>query len=275
MEYLGLRWPGVTPHDLAETMSGEPRRVLTEAEKGSAFGLFGAIDNQFQIATLALVLYLDVRRPGWVNRLQAIHEKAREADRAFIEAADKRVQQRGALFPAGRRRPTDRPPRKRRSRGCNRLLGVGGDLLGGESALHVAELDPRRDGVSVRGIDVIWTMDALKEGTYSNGGSAIPDQWFPKATPGETPQWPGQFTNGAFVLSWLLFVTGTFQFLDGGRLDLGVVRDSVLDATNDYETFLELFEGIAFRGNECYQIQSTIKPNGGSAGTIAVDGYAE
>jgi len=29
-------------------------------------------------------------------------------------------------------------------------------------------------------------------------------------------------------------VTGTFQFLDGGRLDLGVVRDSTLDATNDY-----------------------------------------
>ena len=63
-------------------------------------------------------------------------------------------------------------------------------------------------------------------------------------------------------------VTGTFQFLDGGRLDLGVVRDSTLDATNDHETFLELFQGIAFRGNECSQVQSTIMPNGGSAGTI-------
>jgi hypothetical protein len=63
-------------------------------------------------------------------------------------------------------------------------------------------------------------------------------------------------------------VTGTFQFLDGRRLDLGVVRDSTLDATNDYETFLELFEGIAFRGNECPQVQSTIMPNGGSARTI-------
>lgn len=27
------------------------------------------------------------------------------------------------------------------------------------------------------------------------------------------------------------------QYLDGGRLDLGVVRDLTLDATNDYETF--------------------------------------
>jgi hypothetical protein len=77
------------------------------------------------------------------------------------------------------------------------------------------------------------------------------------------------------VLDWLLFVTGTFQFLDGGRLDLGVVRDSVLDATNDYETFVEPFEGIAFRGNEVYQVQSTIKPTGGSAGTIATTSCAE
>ena len=76
-------------------------------------------------------------------------------------------------------------------------------------------------------------------------------------------------------MSWLLYVEGSFQFLDGGRLDLGVVRDGVLDATNDYETFLELFEGIAFRGNEVYQVQSTIKPTGGSAGTVAATDYVE
>jgi hypothetical protein len=118
-------------------------------------------------------------------------------------------------------------------------------------------------------------MESLKAGTYGTGGSAIPNQFFPKATPGAAPQWPGQTSNGAFVLSWLLFVTGAFQFLDGGRLDLGVVRDSVLDSTNDYETFVEPFEGIAFRGNEVYQVQSTILPNGGSAGSIATSSYAE
>ena len=68
---------------------------------------------------------------------------------------------------------------------------------------------------------------------------------------------------------------GSFQFLDGGRLDLGVVRDSVLDATNDYETFVEPLEGIAFRGNEVYQVQSTILPTGGSAGSVATASYAE
>lgn len=34
---------------------------------------------------------------------------------------------------------------------------------------------------------------------------------------------------------WYFFAEGMMQFLDGGRLDLGVVRDSTLDATNDYE----------------------------------------
>ena len=92
--------------------------------------------------------------------------------------------------------------------------------------------------------------------------------WIPifgLATAGAQPQWPGQTADGAFMLAWLLFAEGSFQFLDGGRLDFGVVRDSVLDATNDYETFVELFEGVAFRGLECFQVQSMILPTGASA----------
>jgi hypothetical protein len=77
------------------------------------------------------------------------------------------------------------------------------------------------------------------------------------------------------MLAWLLYPEGTFQFLDGGRLDLGVVRDNTLDATNDYVTFVETFESVAMRGLECYQVQSTVLPNGGSAGTVAVTGYHE
>ena len=90
------------------------------------------------------------------------------------------------------------------------------------------------------------------------------------------PKWPGQSSaTGSFMLVWFLFVEGTFQFLDGGRLDLGVVRDSLLDATNDFETFTETFESIAFRGLEAYQVQQTVIPNGGSGGTVAVNTYTE
>lgn len=147
------------------------------------------------------------------------------------------------------------------------------DTDGGD---RLAVSDAQIDGwFTTRGINVIWTLDGLKAGTYGTGGSAITNQFFGLATGGAAPQWPGQSSNAAFMLAWLLYVEGTFQFLDGGRLDLGVVRDSTLDATNDYETFVETFEGIAFRGLEAYQVQSTILPTGGSAGSVASSGYHE
>jgi hypothetical protein len=127
----------------------------------------------------------------------------------------------------------------------------------------------------VRGINVLWTLDGLKQGTYGTGGATLKNQFFELAgTSATTVAWPN-VTSGAVQIGWLLYAEGSYQFLDGGRLTLGVVRDSTLDATNDYETFVETFEGIAFRGVECYQVQSTIKPNGGSAGTIATTSYDE
>jgi hypothetical protein len=129
---------------------------------------------------------------------------------------------------------------------------------------------------SDRNIRPIWTLDALKAGTYGSGSQAITDQWFPVVTAGSGELvWPGQSADAAFRMAWLLYPEGTFQFLDGGRLDLGVVRDSTLDATNDYETFTEVFESVAMRGLECYQVQSLVLPNGGSAGTVAVTGYEQ
>jgi hypothetical protein len=127
-------------------------------------------------------------------------------------------------------------------------------------AISDAEIE---DWFSARGIsNIIWTLDGLKAGTYGTGGGAITAQFFPVMTAGAQPQWPGQTSDGAFQLVWFLYVEGTFQFLDGGRLDLGVVRDSLLDATNDYETFTETFEGLAFRGIEAYQVQQTVLPTG-------------
>ena len=132
------------------------------------------------------------------------------------------------------------------------------------------------DYFSVRGINVIWSIDALAAGTYGTGGSAIPAQNFTlMGGSAPHPQWPGQSGSATFTLAWLLYVEGTYQFLDGGRLDLGVVRDSLLDASNDVETMVEVFESVAFRGLECYQVQSLIKPTGSSAGTVAATSYLE
>jgi hypothetical protein len=65
--------------------------------------------------------------------------------------------------------------------------------------------------------------------------------------------------------TWYLFAEGTFLFLDGGTLDLGIIRDSSLVGTNDYKMFIETFEGIAKVGVEGLAITSTINVNGSAA----------
>jgi hypothetical protein len=65
--------------------------------------------------------------------------------------------------------------------------------------------------------------------------------------------------------TWYLFAEGTFLFLDGGTLDLGIIRDSSLVGTNDYKMFVETFEGVAKVGVEGLAITSTININGAAA----------
>jgi hypothetical protein len=119
---------------------------------------------------------------------------------------------------------------------------------------------------TARGIKLIFSLDGRAANAL--GGSTNPLQGWGTQSAGAILGWPAE-------LDWNLFVDGTFQFLDGGRLDLGVVRDATLDSTNDYETFVETFEGVAFRGIEALVIRSTLTPNGATAGTVAVTGYAE
>ncbi len=147
------------------------------------------------------------------------------------------------------------------------------DNAGPRDVLAVTD-DQVDDLFRARGVNVIWTLEGLKAGTYGNVTIGTTQQ-FPIFTTGNTPQWPGQTSSGAFELAWLLYVEGTYQFLDGGRLDLGVVRDSLLDSTNDYETFVEVFEAVAGRGIDAYGVVQTILPTGGSAGTVAATSYHE
>ena len=64
---------------------------------------------------------------------------------------------------------------------------------------------------------------------------------------------------------WHLFAEGTFLFLDGGSLDLGIIRDSSLVGTNDYKMFVETFEGVAKVGIESLAITQTVNINGVAA----------
>jgi hypothetical protein len=71
---------------------------------------------------------------------------------------------------------------------------------------------------------------------------------------------------------WYMFAEGTFLFLDGGTLDLGVIRDSTLVGTNDYKMFVETFEGVAKLGVEGLVVTSTISVNGAAAGLRDTNG---
>ena len=78
-------------------------------------------------------------------------------------------------------------------------------------------------------------------------------------------QGSGAMNEFADTFTWYMFAEGTFLFLDGGTLDLGVIRDSTLVGTNDYKMFVETFEGVAKVGVESLVVTSTISVNGVAA----------
>lgn len=66
------------------------------------------------------------------------------------------------------------------------------------------------------------------------------------------------------VIQWALYVEGEFLHLDGGTLELGIVRDSTLNSTNDYQVFGETFENVARVGptQGALWVTSTVCPSG-------------
>lgn len=83
--------------------------------------------------------------------------------------------------------------------------------------------------------------------------------------------------NAAALLRWpdtvdfLLFSEGSFLFLDGGVLDLGLeIRDSTLNAANNVQAFSETFEGVAFVGVESLRIRMNVCPDGSSSAAVDI-----
>lgn len=93
-------------------------------------------------------------------------------------------------------------------------------------------------------------------------GVSIASQVYANAAAGATiPAYPAQIDT-------LLYASGTKLFLDGGNLDFGLVRDSVLNSRNRYRQFSETFEGVADRGIENLRLVLSVVPTGAAAGTI-------
>lgn len=76
-----------------------------------------------------------------------------------------------------------------------------------------------------------------------------------------------QFPN---LIFGYLFAEGTLLHLDGGTLDIGLVRDSTLNASNNYQIFNEGFENVAKVGGESVELRLTLNADGsyGAAKTV-------
>lgn len=72
--------------------------------------------------------------------------------------------------------------------------------------------------------------------------------------------WPSQ-------IPYAIYPEGTFLHLDAGELDLGVVRDSELNSTNDFEVFAETFEAVHPFGVEAIAGNVEVCPSGAVSGT--------
>ncbi len=98
--------------------------------------------------------------------------------------------------------------------------------------------------IAARGINVCYSLDIA-------GGTAA----FAAQDGGAMNEFPDTFI-------WYMFAEGSFLFLDGGTMDLGIIRDSTLVGTNDYKMFVETFENVAKVGVESLKVTSTISVNG-------------
>jgi hypothetical protein len=80
------------------------------------------------------------------------------------------------------------------------------------------------------GIDPVYYLD-----TPTTGDSQLPDS-------AQTAAAIDGFPNN---VQWAIFPQGAFLGIDSGTLELGIVRDSTLNSTNDFQVFGERFRNVA------------------------------
>jgi hypothetical protein len=108
-------------------------------------------------------------------------------------------------------------------------------------------------------VDVIniLRLSGVEPAFYLDTPATGTTQGFADESAGALDEWPD-------VVQWALYIEGTFLHLDAGVLELGVVRDSTLNSTNDYQVFGETFENVARIGptQSALWFTSTVCPSG-------------
>jgi hypothetical protein len=119
--------------------------------------------------------------------------------------------------------------------------------LPGDNATMVAEAEFRRE-LATGNIALTLSPDIEIAGVQAEG---------------ELDEWPTS-------LEFLMFFEGTHLFLDMGKLDFGLFRDSVLNTSNNLRVMEETFEGIATPGFESDHITLDVCTSGSTSGTVDV-----
>lgn len=140
------------------------------------------------------------------------------------------------------------------------LLQLAGDGQDATFGLTNATIDR---WIAERGVNVTWALDG-EAGQVFGDQDGEPTLSGVNVTPGtEAPlvEFPDEVV-------WYLFPEGGFVFLDGGTLDLGIVRDSTLNSKNDYQIFVETFEGLIKRAPETFRVTTPLNILGATTGTV-------
>jgi hypothetical protein len=122
------------------------------------------------------------------------------------------------------------------------------DTVGNQFDRYRTEGDIR-DYLASIGVDVTWYMDSPSSGTSQIADAA---------------QAIGGIDGFPTAYQMAFFPQGTFLHLDMAELNLGIVRDSTLNSTNDFQIFGETFENVARIGpaQAAYWITATLCGNG-------------
>jgi hypothetical protein len=134
------------------------------------------------------------------------------------------------------------------------------------------------DGAMLETVFPLWVRDVIRadiarQDDTLSGEGRIPNNadingWFNAS--GITSQFvndwqalDGSELDWPTTVDFLMYAPGTWVMFDGGTLDLGVVRDSVLNSTNDFTAaWTESFWCIGMKGYESRVVTVPICPSG-------------
>ncbi len=103
------------------------------------------------------------------------------------------------------------------------------------------------------GFDICWYVDYPSDVDTDDPTMAL-----------SAPQVDGPLNKYPETFKAYMFCPGTFVRLDAGTLDLGLVRDSTLNKTNDLELFAEQWVEVCMVGIESICLEICACPNGGA-----------